>query len=514
MTDSWPALAAVFLFFLAAPSAAQEPAAGASEGARQSCSPCTVRVMSFNIEWGGAHVRFESVAEAIVAAGADIAGIQEPEGNLERLARALGWHASRRNHVISRYPLIDPPGGDGRFLFAEVSPGRVAAIANVHLPSDPYGPYWLREGRTPEEVTALERDLRLSEITPLLDTLERIHRRGVPVFLTGDFNAPSHEDWTEAAAGRFLHRAIEFAWPVSRALVTAGFHDSWRTVHPDPVAQPGFTWWAARPLIGDYNPSDPGDQNRIDFVWFAGPATVRNSRLVGEAEARDVSVSVSPWPSDHRAVVSKFTVHPAPMPVLVTTDQRVYASGEEVGIFWQAPEAHGSILLRYVSNGDGDRRAAAERRIGVDAVTGNVTVPTAGLPPGPWRVTLLGADGRTVSRNAFWLLETGAKPAVAIAAATLREGEPVPLSWRNAPGNRLDWIAVFDADAGAASQRYVAYTYVGAQSAGTLALDARTARGGWPLPPGRYVARLLADDGFGLLAESAPFVVRRSESPE
>lgn len=90
--------------------------------------PLTVRVMSFNIEWGGAHVRFASVSEAIRAAGADIVGIQEPEGNLERLARDLGWYFNRRNHVVSKYPLVDPPGGDGRFLFVEV-----AQIGRAHV---------------------------------------------------------------------------------------------------------------------------------------------------------------------------------------------------------------------------------------------------------------------------------------------------------------------------------------------------------------------------------------------
>lgn len=290
---------------IAAAAAADEPARPAGEVAVETCAPCTVRVMSFNIEWGGANVRFASVAEAIRAAGADIAGIQEPEGNLERLARELGWYFNRRNHVISKYPLVDPPGGDGRFLFAEVTPDHVVAIANVHLPSDPYGPYWLREGRDPADVLALEREVRLAELAPLLDTLAPIHGRSVPVFLTGDFNSPSHEDWTEAAAGRFPHREAAFAWPVSRAVVGAGFSDSYRAVHPDPVARPGFTWWAARPAIADYNPSDPGDQNRIDFVWFAGPAAVNDSRLVGEPGNGEVAISVSPWPSDHRAVVSE-----------------------------------------------------------------------------------------------------------------------------------------------------------------------------------------------------------------
>ena len=108
--------------------------------------PIDLRVMSFNIEWGGTHISFDNVVEAIRLAEADIVGIQEAEGNLKRLAVALGWHYDLRNYVISRYPLIDPPGADGRYIYVEVEPGKIVAIANIHLPSDPYGPDAIRDG--------------------------------------------------------------------------------------------------------------------------------------------------------------------------------------------------------------------------------------------------------------------------------------------------------------------------------------------------------------------------------
>jgi endonuclease/exonuclease/phosphatase family metal-dependent hydrolase len=468
------------------------------------CAPCTLRVMSFNIEWGGAHVRFESVVEAIVAARADLAGIQEPEGNLERLANALGWHYNRRNHVISRYPLVDPPGGDGRFLFVEVAPGQVVAIANVHLPSDPYGPHWLRQGHTEAELTALERDVRLTKIAPLIDTLAPIHARGVPVFLTGDFNSPSHEDWTEEAVGRVPHREVAFAWPVSRAVAAAGFADSWRQVHPDPVAHPGFTWWAARQRIEDYNPTDPADQERIDFVWFAGPAEVRSSEIVGEEGGQEVAISVSPWPSDHRAVISEFEVQAAPMPVLVTTGQHVHRAGDALPVYWNAPDGRASVVLLH-DDGDGE---VTERRLAQGSPYGRIELPTTDLEPGRYRVALIDADGRTLSRNDFRLLAPGAQPAVTVEGEAFAAGEAVPVSWDNAPGNRWDWIVVFDADAPVDAQDYRAYAYVNAESSGRLELGAHTLEGGeWPLPPGRYVVRLLEDDGFTLLAESAPFEI-------
>ncbi len=74
--------------------------------------------------------------------------------------------------------------------------------------------------------------------------LKPLVEAGVPVFLTGDFNTPSGRDWSEAAVERRgLARPID--WPVPRAIEAAGFLDSFRQVHPDPVADPGLTWTAA-----------------------------------------------------------------------------------------------------------------------------------------------------------------------------------------------------------------------------------------------------------------------------
>ena len=466
-------------------------------------SAMLLRVMSFNIEWGGGNVSFAKVAEAIRAADADIVGVQEPEANLERLAGDLGWHFDRRNHVISKYPLVDPPGGDGRFLYVEVAPGDVVAMASVHLPSDPYGPDWLRAGRQPAEVLALERRLRLPQIEPVLAALAPVHRRGVPVFLVGDFNAPPHTDVIPAAAGEFPEGALELAWPVSRAAAASGLRDSWREVHPDPVAAPGFTWWAARPRIEDYNPSDPTDQARIDLVWFAGEATVLDSQLVGEQGARGVDISIAPWPSDHRAVVSEFKVRPAPMPVLVSTEERVHAAGDSIMARYHAPDRGKLSVVLHPA----DESSTPRHRVALDGSSGRIEIAGGAVPPGHYRILLQDGAGETLSRNELWVLAPGATPSIAVAGERYAPGEAVPVRWRNAPGNRLDWIAVYDAAAPPGSDDYVGYGYVGARSSGELELDAQTMDAGWPLPPGRYVLRLLADDGYELLAESNTFTV-------
>lgn len=505
----------------------------------------TLRVMSFNIEWGGTHVRFDSIAEAIREARADIVGIQEAEGNLERLAQDLGWYYNRRNYVVSRFPLIDPSAGQGRFLFAEVTPGKIVAVASVHLPSSPSGPDWLRSGRTADEVAAMEREVRLPAIEPLLGILQALHERGVPVFLTGDFNAPSHADWTEAAVGKLPQRELAFDWPVSRAVAEAGFRDSFRAVHPDPVADPGFTWWAGRPQIEDYNPSDPTRRSRIDYVWYAGPVEVTESIVVGEADGEGVDLAVTPWPSDHRAVLSVFEVEPAPLPEIITTDQRVYEAGEPVEFtYHSATMAQPAILLeRALEPGE----VTPRMRFTAPARSGTVRLPDAGLSAGHYEVSLLDAAGFTVSSNEFWVLPQDSRTTLTILGDRFAVGEPLPFEWSGAPGNRHDWIGIFPAPKNEdthqleaiedthrseqanqpneqpnedihrnerngdthqpANNDYLTYGYIDARSSGSMLLDADTVDAEWPVPPGRYVARLLVDDGYETLAETARFTI-------
>ena len=88
------------------------------------------RLLTFNIEYGGAHVSFDNVVEAIRRSRADIVGIQEAEGNMPRLAEALGWNYDRRNYVLSRFPVYEPPRAEGRYVLIEVRPGQVIALAN------------------------------------------------------------------------------------------------------------------------------------------------------------------------------------------------------------------------------------------------------------------------------------------------------------------------------------------------------------------------------------------------
>lgn len=448
--------------------------------------------MTFNIEWGGEHVSFDAVVEAIRLSEADVVGIQEAEGNLERLAGMLGWHYDRRNYVVSRHPLLDPPGADGRYVFVEVTPGHVIAVSNLHLPSDPYGPDLVRDGADPAEVLANEEQVRMPALRPYLETLPGLVERGMPVIVTGDFNSPAHTDWTERMIGKRRFLDYPVAWPVTVAMQDAGFKDTWRAIFPDPETHPGLTWWARRPPLEAYAPGENDAEDRIDYLWYAGPLAPGSAFIAGEAGGPEVSVRVSPWPSDHRAVYADFVVTPLPMPNLVTTDRRVYVQGGHVRIFGRFDPAGASTVT--VVDADSGEKIMDEV---VDTVVAEWLLPTP--VPGEYRVTA-SIDSVTLERT-FWVLPAGAAPTLEVR----QNGRSASLHWRNAPGNRNDYIALYDVDESDLVDGMLGFAYIDARPHGEI--DIRRLQGvQGRMPESRTcIARLMKDDGYQVLAETAPF---------
>lgn len=267
-----------------------------------------VRLLSYNIWMGGTqHQPLEQTAEVIRKSGADIVGIQEPSENLERLADMLGWHACVHSSILSRWPIAngwDVPGV--RWGGAEIvlESGETLWVYNVHLTAYPYGPYEVRDGTatTEAEVVQVEVDSgRVREVRAILADIEERCGPEDSVFLLGDFNAPSHLDWTDLTRERNFGMAVR--WPVSLAVESAGFKDAYRGVFPISLRDPGFTWSPGYP-VGTLDEDDVMD--RIDYVYYRG-SRVRlvSSSVVGESGPNS-HIEVDPWPSDHRAVLGVF----------------------------------------------------------------------------------------------------------------------------------------------------------------------------------------------------------------
>lgn len=286
-------------------------------------------VMSFNCwhQWSRVDDGFAKAAKAIRESGADLVGLQEssPE-SARRMAAELGWHAAEGGtgavQILSRHPIVEAFHGEGivkqRLIGARVrlaaSPPRDVILFSAHLDHRHYGPYEARkEGATAASVLAENRrsergaqlEAVLAALRPLLAAAEE-----TPVLLVGDFNVPSHLDWTAATAAE--HGGMgPVAWPESLRLAEAGFVDSFRQAHPDPAARPGTTW----------SPIHQGDepQDRIDFIHHhGGGLRVTRSRTfttaveitVGAWGADTAPVTGNTWPSDHAAVLTTYALVP------------------------------------------------------------------------------------------------------------------------------------------------------------------------------------------------------------
>lgn len=278
-----------------------------------------VRVMSFNLWHGGdaGKLPLERTVAVIQQARADLVGMQETSGygpkgeprpdRAAEIARRLGWHyldQGGRTGIVSRFKIVAAtPKKWGVKL--ELPAGRQLYLFNAHLAYTPYQPYQLLRipyGNAPFLTTADEavqaaKDARSGQVARLLAEVNAILPEGLPVFVTGDFNEPSHRDWTAAAAKAQLC-PLAVPWPSTAAVEAAGFVDAYRVIHPDPVQARGLTW---TPTTKADDPHDRHD--RIDFVFAGGAqAKIRSAQIVGESREL-ADIVVAPYPSDHRSVV-------------------------------------------------------------------------------------------------------------------------------------------------------------------------------------------------------------------
>ncbi|MCX5266785.1 HAD-IA family hydrolase [Streptomyces sp. NBC_00199] len=272
--------------------------------------PDRLRVMTWNLWYGGTKVRDHRAKQLkiLTEAGVDVVGLQETYGNAaEELAEALGWYHHRAGEnlgIISRHPITaglgDPDVGFYGAAGARIRVrGGEVDVWTVHLDCAPYGPYEAAfDGLAADALTAHEE----GRLARLEDALRRLGEGpDLPVVLVGDFNCPSHLDRPDAG------------WPVTRAAEEAGFADSYREAHPDPVREPGHTW---SPVHAEHEDGSgrPEPQDRIDFVLHRGLRVLDSRTLVTGGIRPWPDVEDNDWPSDHAAVITTFAITPAAVP--------------------------------------------------------------------------------------------------------------------------------------------------------------------------------------------------------
>jgi endonuclease/exonuclease/phosphatase family metal-dependent hydrolase len=465
--------------------------------------PVPVKVLSFNIWYGGDQVDFAAVIAAIRAADADVVGLQEPDGKTLQIAALAGYpYADVRRHIISKYPIFDSGKGettseevppysiagldpDAVAAWIQIRPGQVIAVANTHLTSDPYGPEMLRDGATPEEVLQNEADTRMPEAQALIDGLKPLVDKGVPVILTGDFNSPSWRDWQGRSP------AIE--WPVSKALEDAGFVDGFRNANPDIAIAPGLTWTAGRPW--PYLPEGE-THDRIDFTWGAN-AMPKASTVMGEPGNAQNGLQIAPWPSDHRAVLTTFEVTPIETPPLVTVEPRPVPLGSSFLIRVALPTGAAPFTAWVVPRGG----AADAALTGIEAVDPadrpTIRLTSQGMAAGEYDAILLDEAGTELARSQFSVIAADGLATIAATNPVIAVGADIPLTFTGAPGFKLDWVGVY-AKGEPSVYNYLGFAYTNARINGGLTFPADALYA--PLEPGEYELRLMFDDHYQALA--------------
>ncbi len=452
-------------------------------------------VLVYNVEYGGG----PDTDRVIRKLDADVVGVLESYQRLPEIARRTGYRYYNTSlQLLSRYPILEPSGADGLYALIEVEPGYVVPFFNDHLDYVNWGPRALANGRSVEAVIATENKVRTAALERPLAAIEELIDGGYPVFLTGDFNQPSHLDYGAETVGTRTGIDAPVPWPISEKLAGLGFRDSYREVDPDPVADPG-------------NTHDTGE--RIDYVYAAGPSTTLDSKLIGERGGDDVDVEFAPWTSDHRAVLSSFELAPVAMPTLVAVDARLADVGDAITVSWNNPGQGGNEVSIVAA---GDDPASAIETIEAPDPRGSAKLDTGGWDAGSYEAILSDDDGAEVARVSLSLRDPDAELRLTTDRRTYARGEPIEVAWSDGPANRWDWLGVFRAAASdPARDDYLIWSYTEGHAAGTVpprtageaTLGPDSQGGDWPLPAGDYVVHYLLADQYES-AGSAQFRVR------
>lgn len=266
----------------------------------------SVRLLSYNVEYGAEKYSIEDAVKVVKDSNADVAVINEAHTHANQdaaaaMAQMLGWHhlpiSSIDSAIISRWPLevVHSKAGIG-LITPEATTGKQPFyVVAIHLNDFQYQPFqaasipYKSHSGVVGDFLSDAADLiqaaiqsRGHDLNSVLDKVKGLNPN-IPIVIAGDFNEPSHLDWTEAAVKRGLCPvAVEF--PASKALHQAGFCDAFRCLNPNEVENPGHTW----------STHDPGYEyrnDRIDFIY------VRNRDRVAD-------VAILSTPSDHYAVVA------------------------------------------------------------------------------------------------------------------------------------------------------------------------------------------------------------------
>lgn len=325
------------------------------------CTPAKnqtpLKILQFNIWQEGTVVEggFEGIVDNILNVDPDLITFSEVRNYNEtefipRLLQSLADKGatyyglpSTSTGILSKYPIKEQeyayPIGHGSILKATIPfYDKTIILYSAHLDYTRYACYLPRgySGTTWEKIkepivdvdsiiTVNRESFRDEAIKELIDDARKEREKGHFVFVGGDFNEPSYLDWTEETKNMFDHNGTVVPWDCSVILYENGFKDAYREFYPNPVTHPGFTFPSDNPdmQVNKLTWAPEADErDRIDFIYYVPDASLKlqdavmvgpSSSIIRNVRTEETSqdkfiLPVSPWPTDHKAVMATFMI--------------------------------------------------------------------------------------------------------------------------------------------------------------------------------------------------------------
>ncbi len=316
-----------------------------------------LKVLSLNTWHEGASVKggFDAVVEVILQSEADIILLSEIRNykgvvftqHILEVFKSKGkvFYASNLNNdsvILSKFPIASTSSISSASLtkcIVKLNKKTGIAIYSAHLDYTHYACYLPRgyDGVTwqklPAPVLEVEKILKQNidsgrdeAIALIVKDALKEKEKGNLVLLGGDFNEPSHLDWTIATKDLFDHNGAIVPWNNSMMLQSNGFLDAYRQKYPDPVKNPGFTWPAYNTDVELSKllwAKEADERDRIDFIYYFPDKKIRLKDVVivgpvgsivkgkGVETNLDQDRFLKPnavWPSDHKGVLATLTI--------------------------------------------------------------------------------------------------------------------------------------------------------------------------------------------------------------
>lgn len=313
-------------------------------------------VLQWNIWQEGTQVKggYDAIVDEIVRLKPDFVTLSEVRNYkntcfCDRIVQSLKQRGetyysffSYDSGLLSRYPITDsltvfPLKDDHGSIYKMISSIHEHRIAvyTAHLDylNDAYynargydGSTW-KEIPIPQTVCEVlqvnDASLRDDAIRNFIAEAKNDIAEGIIVILGGDFNEPSHLDWTRETKDLFDHHGLIVPWTVPLLLDNNGFVDTYRELYPDVLGYPGFTFPADNPQISverlTWAPK-ADERDRIDYVFYHphpaielidavifGPcSSIVNSKRMPEESKDRFLLPLGVWPTDHKGLLVTF----------------------------------------------------------------------------------------------------------------------------------------------------------------------------------------------------------------